>query len=281
MYNLRLGTGVSGLKLLGFLDGDFRVIPRPGLLEKLQEVKGLGFDTVEVSLSGPFSTYAFEASLDEVIDSVIKSGMKVSFHMPFGSPWIDLATPYDNDRSEICKWLCKIFKRLEACNPFAFVFHPGGQDAVGSLHDKAFENLCISAEELSNSTKAMVCIENMVRSKVVETVDQMLMLLEKAPSVNCVLDVNHLLHDKPEDAIVRIGERIKHLHISDYDFINERHMLPGNGLIDWMAVIGALEKIGYEGVFNYEVSCRKFGHTVEDIKNNKIELFEKYNSLKK
>ncbi len=280
MYNLRLGTGCSGLKLLGFIDGDFRVIPRPGFTERLQEIKALGFDTAEVSISGPFSTYALEGALDEIIDNVIKSGMKVSFHMPFGAPWIDLATPYDNDRAEICKWIGKLFKKMDACNPFAYVFHPGGQYANGSLHDKAFENLCVSAEELANSTNAMVCIENMVRSNVVETVDQMLMLLDKAPSVNCVLDTNHLLHDKPEDAILRIGERLKHLHISDYDFINERHMLPGDGLIDWMAVIGALEKVGYDGVFNYEVSCSKFGHTIEDIKNNKIALFEQYNAKK-
>ncbi len=281
MYNLRLGTGCKGLNLLGFVDGDFRVIPRPGLTERLQEIKKVGFDTAEVSISGPFSTYALEGVLDEVIDSVIKSGMKVSFHMPFGSPWIDLATPYDNDRAEICKWIAKILKKMDACKPFAYVFHPGGQYATGSLHDKAFDNLCISAEELASSTDAMVCVENMVRSNVVETVDQMLKLLDKAPSVNCVLDTNHLLHDKPEDAIIRIGDRVKHLHISDYDFINERHMLPGNGKIDWMAVIGALEKVGYDGVFNYEVSCSKFGHTIEDLKNNKTALFEQYNALKK
>ncbi len=281
MYDLKIGTGVNAVKLLGFKDGDYRICVYPDLLEQLKEIKALGFDTAEVSISGPFSPPALESILDETVDAIKKSEMKVSFHMPFGSCWIDLACPYDTDRPEICKWIAKLFKRLEPCKPFAYVFHPGGEDAVGSFKDKALTNLCLSAEELANSTDAMVCVENMVRSKVIETVDQMLWFLDKAPSVNCVLDTNHLLHDKPEDAILRIGDRIKHLHISDYDFINERHMLPGNGQIDWMAVIGALEKIGYNGVFNYEVSLARYGHTLQDLIDTKKALFDKYNSLKK
>ena len=281
MYDLRVGTGVNAIKLLGFKDGDYRICTYPGFFEQLKEIKALGFDTAEISISGPYSPPAQESLLDEIVDLVIKSELKVSFHMPFGACWIDLACPYDSDRPEISKWITSLFRRLEPCKPFAYVFHPGGQDAVGSFREKSLNNLCITAEELAKSTDAMVCVENMVRSRVIETVDQMLWFLDKAPSVNCVLDTNHLLHDKPEDAVLRIGDRIKHLHVSDYDFVDERHMLPGNGKIDWMAFIGALEKIGYNGVFNYEVSIGRYGHTLQDLLDNKKALFDKYNSLKK
>ena len=281
MYDLRVGTGVNAIKLLGFKDGDYRICTYPGFFEQLKEIKALGFDTAEISISGPYSPPAQESLLDEIVDLVIKSELKVSFHMPFGACWIDLACPYDSDRPEISKWITSLFRRLEPCKPFAYVFHPGGQDAVGSFREKSLNNLCITAEELAKSTDAMVCVENMVRSRVIETVDQMLWFLDKAPSVNCVLDTNHLLHDKPEDAVLRIGDRIKHLHVSDYDFVDERHMLPGNGKIDWMAFIGALEKIGYNGVFKYEVSIGRYGHTLQDLLDNKKALFDKYNSLKK
>ena len=48
-----------------------------------------------------------------------------------------------------------------------------------------------------------------------------------------------------------------------------------------MKVIGAFEKIGYNGSFTYEVSMGKFGYTLKDLKENYDMLFEKYNELKK
>ena len=87
------------------------------------------------------------------------------------------------------------------------------------------------------------------------------------------LDTNHFLKEKTEDAIMALGEEIKTLHVSDGDYINERHWLPGKGKIDWNAVIGALQKVGYEGVFNYEVDKQ----TAETIKENHKMLFDNYN----
>ena len=61
-------------------------------------------------------------------------------------------------------------------------------------------------------------------------------------------------------------------HISDHDYENERHWLPGEGKINWNALIGALEKIGYRGVFNYEV-----GESLSAVKENYERLFADYN----
>jgi sugar phosphate isomerase/epimerase len=40
--------------------------------------------------------------------------------------------------------------------------------------------------------------------------------------------------------------------MSDYDFLDEKHYFPGNGLIDWKEVVELLEEAGYEGPFLYE-----------------------------
>ena len=46
---------------------------------------------------------------------------------------------------------------------------------------------------------------------------------------------------------------------SDYDDINERHWLPGEGKVDWTALYNALREVGYNGVWMYELgqSCPK------------------------
>lgn len=276
------GVSLNALKLLGFIDGEYRICVRPEFEERLLTAKECGFEYSEVSISGPyFASLLTDEILDEIVQIINRVGIKVTIHMPFGKPWNDLASQWDNDRAEIVKFYGKIMKKLEPCSPAVYVFHPGGEGLNKDNAELVLNNLYKSAEELAHLTDAKICIENMVRSNVCETVDQMLRLLENAPSVNCVLDINHLLHDKTEDAILRLGKRLKHLHISDYDFINERHMMPGDGKIDWMKAIACLDEIGYDGIFNYEVSAGKYGYTIKDLKDNYDKLFAQYNELKK
>jgi len=42
------------------------------------------------------------------------------------------------------------------------------------------------------------------------------------------------------------------LHVSDYDGIEEKHWLPGLGVIDWLEFLNALREAGYQGAFIYE-----------------------------
>ena len=66
------------------------------------------------------------------------------------------------------------------------------------------------------------------------------------------------------------------LHVSDRDETNERHWLPGEGIVDFMSVIAALEKIGYDGYFTYEVCNMKTYDDPIAVRNNYEELFRKY-----
>ena len=50
-----------------------------------------------------------------------------------------------------------------------------------------------------------------------------------------------------------VGSHVLTLHVSDYDFIDERHLLPGDGQIDWQALIAALEAADYAGPWMYEL----------------------------
>ena len=59
-----------------------------------------------------------------------------------------------------------------------------------------------------------------------------------------------------------LAGRIGNVHISDYDFIDERHELPGNGKNDWPAIIAGLEKLDYDGPFLYEPHANSPGRAV-------------------
>ena len=90
--------------------------------------------------------------------------------------------------------------------------------------------------------------------------------------IRICVDVNHFLQESSEDGVLALGSRIVTTHISDHDYINERHWLPGEGKINWMALIAAFERIGYDGAFNYE--C---GTSVPEVKENYDKLFGEYN----
>ena len=204
-----------------------------------------------------------------------------TLHMPFADDWIDLASPWEGDRTAIVQWIVKVFNWIDKYHPAAYILHPGGYREKEENRLKAMERLCLSAGELANGTKTPVCIENMVNGVLTNTVDRVEEFLQQTPKAQLVLDVNHLLQDKPEDAIIRLGNRIEALHISDYDFVFERHAMPKTGKVDWMKVIGALEKIGFKNAFNYELNMGKYNYTYKQIKQNYDELFQEYNSLKK
>ena len=84
-----------------------------------------------------------------------------------------------------------------------------------------------------------------------------------------------------------LGGKIATVHISDYDFVNERHWLPLEGNIDWAELMKGLDDIGYNGAFMYEVPRTAANITREaplvpaDYVNNHNKLLESKKSHKR
>lgn len=77
-------------------------------------------------------------------------------------------------------------------------------------------------------------------------------------TVGFCIDTNHL--DKaPEllsETVKALRGRIFNTHLSDYDGIDERHWLPGKGVVDWKAFMDSIEETGYSGPLNFECIFR-------------------------
>ncbi len=84
--------------------------------------------------------------------------------------------------------------------------------------------------------------------------------LTKSNRYCACLDIGHsnLLHyDGYEtinavDMVHILGKRLKTLHVQDTDKVNDLHMPPGFGNIDFDSVCKALKEVGYDGVFSLE-----------------------------
>lgn len=69
------------------------------------------------------------------------------------------------------------------------------------------------------------------------------------------MDPSHLFHcgELPQCSIYRAGDLIQHLHISDNDSNTNAHWQPGQGKMDWDAMMQALKNIGYNGELSIEL----------------------------
>ncbi len=282
MFKPKLSTSVSFVVGKGLVDGEYLYDIDEKLCERLKELKKLGFDAVELDVCGMNYAWAAEKTLKYSLEAAREADITVnSVHYPFGNTWVDLASPWEADRKEIVKWFGKVFKITDEYGVRAHVLHPGGIDVTKpELYDVYKDRFHDSVRGLTELTDAYVCIEDMVGGELFNTVDKMEAMLKAVPKACIVLDVNHLLHDTPYDAVKRLGNRIKTLHISDYDFVYERHLMPGEGKIDWNRLIEELENVGYDGRFNYELNMAQHGYTYEQIKENYENLFADYRQYK-
>ena len=77
--------------------------------------------------------------------------------------------------------------------------------------------------------------------------------LTDSPALYVCCDVNHLFKETPQDFIRALGAKVVTTHMSDWDGIDERHWLPGEGINDWQKILAALDEVGYVGPFLFEV----------------------------
>lgn len=56
-----------------------------------------------------------------------------------------------------------------------------------------------------------------------------------------------------KNAVKKLGNRLKTVHISDQTGIGNIHILPYQGVTNWDEILEALAESGYKGEFNYEI----------------------------
>ena len=199
----------------------------------------------------------------KIIDAT--SGLKVwSVHLPF-SGTLDISVLDDAKRAENVETMTKMIRLSGEFKPQRLVLHPSSEPI--SEGDRAKRIKC-SRESIAKllpiakEIGAVLCIENLPRTCLGRTSEDMLALLEGFPEVMVCFDSNHLLIEDHNMFFNNVGNRIGTTHASDYDKTDEMHWLMGLGIIDWPNFLTNLMHFGYEGVFMTEV---KSGPTAADV----------------
>ena len=157
----------------------------------------------------------------------------------------------------------ELFKRMirlcgELYAPQRLVLHPSSEPIGDAERPQRLANARASIRELAPVAKeigAVLCVENLPRTCLGRVTAEMKELIADTPDVMVTFDVNHLLIESHEQYFDALGDRIGNVHMSDYDRVDERHALPGNGVIDWPYVHWRLRMSGYNGIFMHEVKA--------------------------
>lgn len=172
---------------------------------------------------------------------------------------MDISLPDPAVRREAVRRLTEMIRRSAQIGIDKFVVHPSvplpdGADRAARLRCAA--DTLDKLAEIAHAEGAVIAVEDMILSCLGRNIDEMQTLLAANDKLRVCFDVNHLLSDTHADFVRRLGDKIVTVHISDYDGVNEKHWLPGEGVIDFPAVCDLLRGYGYEGVWIYELSLK-------------------------
>ncbi len=213
-----------------------------------------------------------------VLDGILATAdvRVASVHCPFGSG-LDISSPQDDVCAAGRAALEESLALAGELGAAIVVVHASAEPVAD---DERAARLARSRESLKSVAGRCrrdglrIAMELLPWTCIGNTVAELLELLNGLPeqTFGVCLDVNHLMdrHAELPAAVRRLGDRLTTLHLSDYDGVDERHWMPGEGVIDWRGFLLALQETGYAGPFNYE--AKPHGDTpaekIRDLEDN-------------
>ena len=256
--------------------------------EKLFEVyKSGGIKHMEISLPND-DTY-INANYAKIKEYSMTYDINLwSFHLPF-KPFniLDISSSDANLRKKSVEYTAELIKKAADIGIDKYIVHSGGitkrqnPEEVSQRLKYACESYS-SLAEIAHRCGGVVAVENLPPVCAGKDIQEIEILLNSDERLGLCFDTNHLLGgEKGADFIRHFRDRIITVHISDYDFVNERHWLPGEGSVDWQSIYKALCDIDYKGVWLYETSftskptlIRERDLTCADFVRNAMEIFD-------
>jgi sugar phosphate isomerase/epimerase len=238
-----------------------------------------GIEFMEISYTADFYQALDFDALREMAD---RNGVKLwSFHLPFGVEYNITSEEYGEST---VAFHTELMKKGAKIGIKTFVVHPSAEpisDDERAAYLQRSKSALIKLADVAEELGVTLAVENLPRTCLGKNADEILDIVSVDPRLKICYDTNHLLVGDPVDFIRKIGSLIHTVHISDYDFINERHWMPGEGKLDWHAIYTELLNTGYRGPWLYEISfeapktiTRPRNLTCSDFSKNAKEIFE-------
>lgn len=183
-----------------------------------------------------------------------------SIHIPF-MPFLEwaYASPVEAVRRRAAKKVRDWLEGTRGCKCKLYTLHGSGEPVLESDRKASMAALRRTLDEIVpffSEIGACVNVELLPRSCIGRTPEELEEAVAGYPeeNVGICFDVNHL-NGAPERVPVylkRLAPRLRSLHLSDYDGIDECHWYPGLGILDWPAIMAAVRAVPQELLLIFE-----------------------------
>ena len=237
-------------------------------LPLLKKIRDIGYDTVEMSINdhSEENISTIKNALEQYgLDSIL-----VGIPGPEQCLFSEDEAKQKNGR-EYISGIIDVCKRLGSKTlvgpAYSAGIHP--EMVKSDVREKAWEICVKNFRELGkyaadNDVKIAIEPLNRYETSFINTADDAIALINDIglKSVGVQLDVYHMnIEEKNlEDAIVRTGKLLYHMHVPEHD-----RGTPGTGHTDWKGVARGLEKISFEGAIVIESCDPKIGSPIAEM----------------
>ena len=216
-----------------------------------------GLEAMELSVSNKKEVHD-ALPLTEIKQWADEYGVELwSYHLPFAT--FNIASLDNGRRATAVETYAELIKRAREIGVRRFVTHPSAEPYTPEERADRI-SVCkeslVKLAEVGRQCDAIIAVEDLPRTCLGNCSAELLDLISVDDSLGICCDTNHLLGEDLIEFISKVVHRVVTTHISDYDFIDERHWLPGEGRVDWQAVYKTLVEGGYQGAWMYEVGFR-------------------------
>lgn len=263
-----------GLSSCGFdlTAGNFEALQRSGIV------------AVEISMGAAEYTVMDYRQVEKLAR---QNGITLwSFHLPF-MPFdkIDLSAMEKSVREDTLGYFSELIRKGAGIGIDKFVVHPSAEPIETAQREDRMKYAMESLDrlaEIAGSAGAVIAVEDLPRTCLGNCIAEIRRLISANDALRVCFDTNHLLFDDNAEFVRQLGDKIVTVHISDYDFVNERHWLPGEGKVAWAELMDAFAASPYDGVWMYELgqACpktiqRSRDLTFSDFADNAQSLFRR------
>ena len=236
--------------------------------DHLVEIAAHGFDAIELFGLTDHFDYRDRRAAVALAEWLDDTRLRLhSLHAPIAASyvkgsWKDPFTIAAADEGRRKAAVAEAVAALEVADTVPYrvlVLHCGVPDPYGTAADNHRGALVRSLEELSpaaerrNVRLAVEVIPNELStpSALVELVESDI----EAPRLGICLDAGHArMMGDVVDAIEACSGHLITTHLHDNRGRTDDHLVPGKGVIDWDAALLAFQKVGYDGVWMFELA---------------------------
>lgn len=242
----------------------------------LAAVKRHGFDLIEIFATQTHVDYTSDAEAQKVAGWLRDTGLSAhSIHAPitsalrngeWGDVWSNAAAD-STRRQQAVTESTRAMAFASAIGARFVVVHlgvPDGMPAPGPDNDAGAVSRSLGALAATARSHGLTLALEVIPNRL-STPDALVARLEAAGASDeaddivghgVCLDVGHAhLMGGVVDAVETLGGHLVTTHIHDNAGTRDDHLVPFQGTIHWSALVMALEKVGYDGVWMFELGA--------------------------